>query len=285
MPEESPAVVLEAVSHRYDVQPVLDDCTLEITAGAVVGLLGRNGAGKSTLLRVIAGLLRPDTGDVRILGGPHGPQTLPRLGYVGQHAPLYRALTVAQTLRLGARLNPRWDAVRAQDLAGTLPPRGRVGALATGQRTRLALACALGKQPDLLILDEPLAGLDPVARAEVVGALMAEVAERGMTVLISSHSIADIQDVCDHVAVLGAGRIRLSGPVEAALAGHRLAVGAPGDLAVLDDLDVVDLRHDDHGFTALVRDPGELPDGAVVWHEPTWDELLVGYLRDLRGTA
>ena len=272
---------VDRVSHWFAGRPVLDECSLTVPAGAVVALLGRNGAGKTTLLRAIAGLLRPDEGEVRLFGRPSGPEALPRLGYVGQHAPLYRMLTVGQTLRLGRRLNPRWDAGRAEQLVhdAALPADRRVGTLAAGQRTRLALACALGKRPDLLILDEPLADLDPVARTEVVGALMAEVAERGTTVLMSSHVVADIQDVCDNVVVLGAGRIQLAEAADTALAEHRLVIGATADLGVLDDLDVVELRRDEREFTALVRATGGPPGEAVSWDEPTWDELLLGYLR------
>lgn len=277
MPDDTPVIALDGVTHRYAGRPVLDDCTLTVPPGAVVALLGRNGAGKSTMLRAIAGLLRPDEGEVRLFGEPFGPQALPRLGYVGQHAPLYRMLTVSETLRLGARLNPRWDAGRAEKLVAALPLDRRVGTLAAGQRASLALACALGKQPDVLILDEPLADLDPVARTEVAGALMAEVAERGTTVLMSSHVVADIQDVCDSVVVLGAGRILLAAAVETALAEHRLVVGAPGDLGALDGLEVVELRHEGRDVTALVR--GEPPDSAVTSFPPTLDELLLGYLR------
>ena len=278
MPDDT-VIALDRVSHWYAGRPVLDECSLTVPPGAVVALLGRNGAGKSTLLRAIAGLLSPDEGEVRLFGAPFGPETLPRLGYVGQHAPLYRMLTVGETLRLGARLNPRWDASRAEALAA-LPLDRKVGKLAAGQRARLALACALGKRPDLLILDEPLADLDPVARTEMIGAVMAEVAARGTTVLMSSHVVADIQDVCDNVVVLGAGRVLLAESVETALAEHRLAIGAPAELSALDDLDVIELRRDEREFTALVRTPDQPPGQEVSWHEPTLDELLLAYLRE-----
>ena len=278
MPDDT-VIALDRVSHWYAGRPVLDECSLTVPPGAVVALLGRNGAGKSTLLRAIAGLLTPDEGEVRLFGAPFGPETLPRLGYVGQHAPLYRMLTVGETLRLGARLNPRWDAAQAEALAA-LPLDRKVGKLAAGQRARLALACALGKRPDLLILDEPLADLDPVARTEVIGAVMADVAAHGTTVLMSSHVVADIQDVCDNVVVLGAGRVLLAESVETALEQHRLAIGTAAELGVLDDLDVVELRRDEREFTALVRASENPPGEAVSWHEPTLDEVLLGYLRE-----
>jgi ABC-2 type transport system ATP-binding protein len=276
-----PAVTVEGVSHRFGTTDALRDCTLTIPAGAVVGLLGRNGAGKSTLLRLIVGLLRPDRGRLSILGQPLNTGTLARIGYLAQQAPLYRTLTVRQTLRLGARLNPGWDTAYAEHLVHTaaLPTTARVGSLSAGQRTRLALAMALGKRPDLLILDEPLAVLDPVARTEVIGTLMAEVADRGVTIVLSAHVVADIQHVCDHVVVLGHGRIQLDAETDSAVAEHRIAVGAVSDLAALDGLPVVEIQRGGNEFTALVRGTRTPDAGAVDWHTPTLDEVLLGYLR------
>ncbi|MFI5491385.1 ABC transporter ATP-binding protein [Actinoplanes sp. NPDC051859] len=270
MPEEPPAALraLE-ISHGFGAIQVLHDCTLTVPQGAVVALLGRNGAGKTTLLRALVGLLRPHRGRIEVFGQPFSAAALPRIGYVDQQAPLYPMLTVAETLRLGGRLNPHWDHAYARKLtaAADLPDTARVRTLSAGQRTRLALALALGKAPDLLVLDEPLAALDPVARTEVVGALMAGVAERGLTVLMSSHVVADIQDVCDHVVVLGAGRVRLSTGVEQALAAHHIVVGTDSDLA---GLDVIDRQRTGREITALVRGAGD---------PPTLEELLLGYLR------
>jgi ABC-2 type transport system ATP-binding protein len=283
MPGEPPpfAIAAEGVSHWFGARPALRDCTFAVPAGAVVALLGRNGAGKTTLLRAVVGLLRPHRGRLSVFGRLVDADVLPRIGYVAQQAPLYRMLTVEQTLRMGARLNPRWDAAYARRLvdAAALPATAKVGSLTVGQRMRLALALALGKRPDLLVLDEPLAGLDPVARVEVVGSLMGAVAERGTTVLMSHHVVADIQDVCDHVVVLDDGRVRLAAEMEPALAAHRLAVGAMSDLAALDGLDVVEVRPGDGEFTALVRTTEPPSVGTVSWHRATLDELLLGYLR------
>ncbi|MEU4217454.1 ABC transporter ATP-binding protein [Actinoplanes sp. NPDC026623] len=275
------AVTVEGVSRRFGTTDALRDCTLTIPAGAVVAVLGRNGAGKSTLLRAIVGLLRPDRGRLTVLGQPLNPSILPRIGYVAQQAPLYRNLTVQQTLRLGARLNPRWATDYAEHLVhtATLPTTARVGSLSAGQRTRLALAMALGKRPDLLILDEPLAALDPIARTEVIGTLMAEVADRGVTIVLSAHVVADIQHICDRVVVLAAGGIRLDAETDAAVAEHRIAVGAVRDLAALDGLPVVELRRDGNDFTALVHGTRTRDAGSVAWHSPTLEEVLLGYLR------
>ncbi len=275
-----PALAVEGVGHWFGATPVLRECSFAVPAGAVVALLGRNGAGKTTLLRAAVGLLRPYRGTSRVFGRPVDVEVLPRIGYVGQQAPLYPMLTVAQTLRLGARLNPRWDAAGARRLvdAGALRDNAKVGSLSAGQRTRLALAMAFGKRPDLLVLDEPLASLDPVTRAELIGALMAVVAERGTTVLMSSHVVTDIEDVCDHVVVLGGGRVRLAAEIESALTRHRIAVGGPQDLAALDGHTVVELRRDAREFTALVE-TATAPGAGVTWHRPTLEELLMGYLR------
>jgi ABC-2 type transport system ATP-binding protein len=280
VPTPSDVVTAEDIGHRYGDAVALRDCSFSVPTGAVVAFLGRNGAGKSTLLRAIAGLLRPSQGSLRVCGAPPGPGVLPRIGYVGQHAALYPMLTVAQTLRLGARLNPRWDAGYASGLADAahLPATARVGRLSAGQRTRLALAMALGKRPDLLVLDEPLAGLDPVARTDVVGTLMAQVADRGVTVLMSSHVLAEVQDVCDHVVVLAGGRVRLAAEIEPALDRHRIAIGAVRHLDALGGHDVVELRRDGREFTALVSTTADGA-GTVEWHRPTLDEMVLGYLR------
>jgi ABC-2 type transport system ATP-binding protein len=274
------ALVVEGVSHWFGAAPVLRECSFAVPPGAVVAMLGRNGAGKTTLLRAVVGLLRPYRGKSIVFGQPVDGEVLSRIGYVGQRASLYPMLTVAQTLRLGARLNPRWDAPSAQQLveAGALRGTAKVGSLSVGQRTRLALAMAFGKQPDLLVLDEPLAGLDPVTRSELIGALMAVVAERGTTVLMSAHVVADVHDICDHVVVLGGGRVRLAAEIEPALLHHRIAIGALPDVAALDGHTVVELRRDAREFTALVK-TAKAGGGAVTWHRPTLEELLLGYLR------
>lgn len=166
--------------------------------------------------------------------------------------------------------------------AATLPTTARVGSLSAGQRTRLALAMALGKRPDLLILDEPLAALDPVARTEVVGTLMAEVADRGVTIVLSAHVVSDIQHICDHVVVVTDGRIRLVAKTDAAVAEHRIAVGAVSDLAAIDNLPLVEIRRDGNEFTALVRGTRTPDAGTVAWHRPALDEILLGYLQTAR---
>ena len=281
MPVEpfAPALDVAGVSHSFGRRSALRECTFAVPAGAVTALVGRNGAGKSTLLQVAAGLVTPDSGRIRVFGQPAGDVTLPRIGYVAQRAPLYPMLTVRETLALGGRLNPRWDTAYAQALCidAALPARVRVGSLGPGQRTRLALIMALAKRPGLLLLDEPLASLDPISRAEVAGTLMADVAEHGTTVLVSSHVVADIDGVCDHLVVLADGAVRLAADVESALAGHLVAVG--DELSALAGRPIVEVRTTGRDAVALVRSADPVPAIGLAWHRPTLEELILGYLR------
>ncbi|GID28990.1 ATP-binding cassette domain-containing protein [Paractinoplanes brasiliensis] len=275
------ALEVTGLTHSFGRRRALDYCSFTVPVGAVTALVGRNGAGKSTLLRAASGLLRPDGGEVRVFGEPAGDRSLPRIGYVAQAAPLYPTLTVAQTLDLGARLNPSWDAAYARQLTdgAALPFAARVGMLAPGHRSRLALVMALAKRPDLLLLDEPLAPLDPVARTEALGTLMADVAERGTTVVLSSHVVADVDGVCDHVVVLAEGRVRLAGEVEPMLAAHSVAVGPSDAISALGGVEIVDVRTAGRDATALIRSAGPATTEGLSWHRPTLEELLLGHLR------
>jgi len=182
---------------RYRNQWALADCTLSIPAGHVVGLVGPNGAGKTTLLNLATGMLRPTTGTIEVLGGrpASGPAQLARVGYLSQEAPLYDGLSVADHLKLGARLNPGWDAAQAQARVGRLDLnlRQKAGTLSGGQRAQLALTLATAKRPELLILDEPVASLDPLARREFLQDLMETVGEQEVSVVMSSHLISDLE--------------------------------------------------------------------------------------------
>jgi ABC-2 type transport system ATP-binding protein len=225
----------EALAKRYRRRWALRDCTLAVPEGAIVGLVGPNGAGKSTLLQLIVGLLRPTAGAVRVLGGtPEAAMRSGRVGFVAQDAPTYAGLTIADHLALGAGLNPhRWDAsaaARRVDRLG-LPPRQRAGRLSGGQRAQLALTLALSKRPDLLVLDEPVASLDPLARRAFLDETAAAATATGTAVVLSTHLIADLAHICTHVVVLAAGRVRLASPI-ADLG------GGPADLerVVLDEL-------------------------------------------------
>jgi ABC-2 type transport system ATP-binding protein len=218
----------DGLGKRFRRQWALSDCSLRIPTGRVVGLVGPNGAGKTTLLRLAAGLLTPTAGTIEVCGGrpASGAAQLAKVGFVAQDTPVYPSLTVADHLKLGARLNPRWDPrlaqVRIERLG--LPPGKRACTLSGGQRAQLALTLALAKRPELLILDEPVASLDPLARAEFLRDLADATTGQGLSILHSSHLIADLERICDYLIVLVASQVRIAGPVADLVATHQLSL-------------------------------------------------------------
>ncbi|MBO1337524.1 ABC transporter ATP-binding protein [Streptomyces sp. VRA16 Mangrove soil] len=254
----------------------LDDCSFRLPEGRISALVGPNGAGKSTLLSIAAGLTRQSSGTLTVLGAAPGGAR-PKVSYLSQDKPLHPQLSIADTLRMGAELNKeRWDAAYAATIveAGALDPKTKVRTLSGGQRTRVALALALGKRPELMLLDEPMADLDPLARHELMGTLMADAAEHGTTVLMSSHIVSELADACDHLLLLGGGRIRLGGGIDDLLGAHSLVTGR-GDLS---RHTVVESRASGRGVTALIRRDGPVGDGWQV-QEPSLEELLLAHLR------
>ena len=235
---ESPALEVTALGRRYGANWALRDCTLTVPAGSVTALVGPNGAGKTTLLQLAVGLIEPDSGSIRVLG--HDPRAeplavLPRVGFVAQDHPLPRRFTIGETLRLGRELNGSWDdavAERRVDELG-LSRRQRVGTLSGGQQAQVALTLALAKRPQLLLLDEPVASLDPLARREFLTGVLQAVIETGITVVLSSHIVADLERICDRLIILANGRTQLVGPIDEILAGHRLLTGPRTDAAAV----------------------------------------------------
>ena len=274
------AVEAVGLGRSYRRGWALRECAFRIPAGRVCGLVGPNGAGKSTLLALAAGLLAPTEGTVRVFGDS-APGAEPRRGlaYVAQDKPLYERFTVAETLRLGRELNPGWDeAVAARVVAQCeLPLRARVGTLSGGQRTRVALALALGKRPRLLLLDEPMSDMDPLARHQLMGTLMAEAAEHGTTIVMSTHILAELDGVIDYLLLLDRGAVRLAGEAEEILDAHRLVTGA-GTAGQLSAHTVVEERLQGRQLTALIRPLGPV---AGEWEitRPTLEGLLLAYLR------
>ncbi|MET7682723.1 ABC transporter ATP-binding protein [Streptomyces sp. NPDC005423] len=265
-------------------QWALRECSFRLPAGRVCAVVGPNGAGKSTLIALAAGLLAPTEGTLAVLGTPPGGAR-ERVGYVAQDKPLYPQLTVAETLRMGADLNTdRWDAAAAERIVadGDLDPSARIRTLSGGQRTRVALSLALAKRPELLLLDEPMADLDPLARHQMMGVLMAQAAQYGTTIVMSSHVVAELEDSCDHLLLIGGGRVRLSGAIDDLLAAHA-RISAPARTA-LDPHTVVESRTTGRQLTALVRPAGPL---TADWHTgpPTLEELLLSYLRNPEATT
>jgi ABC-2 type transport system ATP-binding protein len=237
----TPAPVLEAraLGMQYGRRRALTDCTLGIPPGHVVGLVGPNGAGKSTLLKLACGIMSPTSGSISVLGGTpgSGPEQLARVGFLAQDAPVYPHLSIADHLRLGARLNGRWDQGFAEQRIAQLDldPAQKAGRLSGGQRAQLALTLAAGKRPDLLILDEPVASLDPLARRGFLKQLTKSAAQHGTAVILSSHLISDLEQACDYLIVLVSSRVRLAGPVDRIMAAHQEAAGT-GTPTSLEDL-------------------------------------------------
>ena len=246
----------QGLGKRYRRLWALADCTLSVPAGHVMGLVGPNGAGKTTLLNLAAGLLAPTTGTIGVLGGPPPatPAQLARVGFLAQDAPVYAGLSVTDHLTLGAHLNPRWDEELARGRIDRLDldPGQKAGKLSGGQRAQLALTLAIAKRPELLLLDEPVASLDPLARREFLQDLMESVAEQDLSVVLSSHLVADLERVCDYLIVLVGSRVRVAGPVEELLATHHLLTGPRRDPASLPDgQQVISASHTDRQTTLL----------------------------------
>src|SRR5579872_5353852 len=244
------AIATQGLGKRYRRLWALADCTLSVPAGHVVGLVGPNGAGKTTLLSLAAGMMAPTEGTIEVLGGRAvgGSAQLARVGYLAQDAPVYAGLSVADHLRLGAHLNPGWDAGLARGRVERLDldPGQKAGTLSGGQRAQLALTLAVAKRPELLVLDEPAASLDPLARREFLADLMEAVAEQELSVVLSSHLVADLERVCDYLIVLVGSRVRVAGPVDELLATHHLLTGPRRDLDTLpDSVQVVSASHTD----------------------------------------
>jgi ABC-2 type transport system ATP-binding protein len=282
------AIATQGLGKRYRRQWALADCTLSVPAGHVVGLVGPNGAGKTTLLSIAAGMLTPTAGTIEVLGGQpaDGPAQLARVGYLAQDAPVYAGLSIADHLKLGVHLNPAWDAELASDRVRRLDldPRQKAGTLSGGQRAQLALTMAVAKRPELLILDEPVASLDPLARREFLRDLMESVADQGLSVVLSSHLVGDLERVCDYLVVLVASRVQVAGPVDDLLATHHLLTGPrldPGSLPR--SVQVISASHTDVQSTLLVRTPGPVLDPAWTVSEVVLEDLVLAYMSQAAG--
>ncbi len=271
------------LAKRYGRVTALSDCTVSVPEGRISALVGPNGAGKTTLLRLLAGLAAPTAGEAVVLGGAprQDPAYLAEIGFLAQDIPLYRRLTARDHIGIGAHLNPRWDgeSVRAR-LGGLKIPLDRsAGTLSGGQRAQVALALTLAKQPRLLLLDEPLAALDPLARRNFLGALAEAAAGGDLTIVLSSHLITDIERVCDHLILLAASRVQLCGDTETLLAGHRILTGPRKDTTAIARTHAI-VREDTTArqSTLLVRLNGPVADPAWAVEEPNLEEIVLGYM-------
>jgi ABC-2 type transport system ATP-binding protein len=277
------AIEARGLGKKYGRRWALSDCTLSVPVGRVTGLVGPNGAGKTTLLNLATGMLAPTTGSIKVLGDAPaaGADQLAKVGYVAQDAPIYAGLSVADHLKMGAHLNPGWDA----DLAARrisrlgLVLKQKAGTLSGGQRAQLALTLAIAKRPELLILDEPIASLDPLARREFLQVLMETTAEDEITVIMSSHLVADLERVSDYLVVLMNSRVQVAGEIDQMLATHHLLSGARRDPATLPaSQQVISVSQTDRQSTILVRSDEPILD-------PTWsvssldlEDLVLAYM-------
>ena len=279
----TPAVTTTALTKRYGKVTALADCSIAVPEGRISALIGPNGAGKTTLLRLLAGLARPTEGQVTVNGSRprQDPAFLADVGYLAQEIPLYRRLSAEDHIRAGAHLNPRWDAesVRERLTALDIPLGRAVGKLSGGQRAQVALTLTLAKRPRLLLLDEPVAALDPLARRNFLGLLADAVAVGGLTVILSSHLVADLERVCDHLIMLASSRVQLCGDIEDLLAEHQILTGPRKDTTAIERSHrVVQVTRTPRQTTMLVRLNGPVIDPAFEASDVSLEELVLGYM-------
>ncbi|WP_328812446.1 ABC transporter ATP-binding protein [Rhodococcus sp. NBC_00297] len=260
---------------------VLENCSFEVPRGSVTALVGSNGAGKSTLMSLIVGLLAPDAGSITVLGTSVGQQGIsPGLSYLAQHRPLYGRFTVADMLRFGRETNQPWDQQYATRLvaAAGISMTSRVRALSPGHRTRVALAVALGRRPEVLLLDEPFADLDPVARRDVAQALMSHAAEFDTTMVISSHVLAELADIADHLMLLSHGAVRVSGPLDTVTADHYLLRGRGDPSDVIGTGSIVSEMPGTGGAVFIAQGPKPADAGEWQIDDATLDDIVIAHL-------
>jgi ABC-2 type transport system ATP-binding protein len=286
------AIETAGLGKRFRRTWALRDCTLAIPSGHVVALVGPNGAGKTTMLHMAVGLTTPTTGAVTVLGGvaAGSSEALDGIAFVAQDAPLYKNLPTADMLHLARNLNRRWDQQYAQARLGDLgiPLKRKVGKLSGGQQAQLALTVALARRPELLVLDEPLAMLDPLARHDFMASVMAAVAEDGVSVILSSHVLAELERVADYLIVLAKGQMQVAGEVEDLLAGHRVLTGP----AIETDeharrMNVVNCRRagaQTHLLVRTTKGDEMVPPGWEA-HGVGLEELVLAYLRQPGASA
>jgi len=278
------ALSAQGLGKRFGSTWALRECTLDVPVGSVTALVGPNGAGKTTLLQLAMGLLRPTTGELRVLGlVPRDDVVafLPRVAFVAQDHPLHRRFTVRDTLKLGQKLNPSWDddLARARIEHLGLPLDRKIAKLSGGQQSQVALTLALAKRPELLLLDEPVASLDPLARREFLSTVLEVVSETGISVILSSHILADLERVCDHLVILSHARTLLVGAIDDILAEHRLVTGPRADAAsVARGSDVIRERRTERQTSLLVRSNAHVYDARWEQHEVDLEEIVLAYL-------
>ncbi len=290
----TPALRATALGKRYGRQWALRDCTLTLPAGRVTALVGPNGAGKTTLLQLAVGLTHPTRGTIEVCGltpRVHPKELLPLISFVAQEQPLYQGFTVAEMLTVGRKLNRTWNdgLAHARLMRLGIPLGKRIGALSGGQRSQVALALALAKRPRFLVLDEPVAALDPLARRAFLQTLMEAAAEDGLAVLLSSHIIADLERVCDYLIILCASQVHLAGDIDEIVQAHKLLVGPrrdPAAEAIARVHRVIQERHTARQTLLLVHTIGPIYDPSWEVRDVALEDIVLAYLdHHARGTV
>jgi ABC-2 type transport system ATP-binding protein len=271
------------LSKRYRHVTALSEATITLPEGTIAALIGPNGAGKTTLLRLLSGLAKPSSGEVAVLGGTprQAPAFLADVGFLAQDIPLYRHLSANDHIGIGGHLNPRWDAASArQRLTSLNIPLGQaVGTLSGGQRAQVALALTLAKRPRLLLLDEPVAALDPLARRQFLAILTEAVARGGLTVVLSSHLVTDLERTCDHLILLASSRVQLCGDIDTVLAEHQVLVGPRKDTTAIEQAHtLVQATRTPRQTTLLIRRNGPVTDPAFQVTDIGLEELVLAYM-------
>ncbi len=270
---------------RYGTSWALRDCTLTIPAGHVVALVGPNGAGKTTLLNLAVGLAEPSAGSVTVLGGhPAGsPAALDGIAFVAQDTPMYKNLSVAEMLHLTRNLNRFFDQGQAKARLANLgiPLKRKAGKLSGGQQAQLALTLALARRPRLLVLDEPVAMLDPIARHDFMATVLTATAEDGVSVVLSSHVLGELERVADYLILMSRGRVQVVGEVDDLLASHLVLTGPATEADRYTERPVVHVRRAEAQAHLLVRATADdpVPPGWEA-HPVGLEELALGYLRE-----
>jgi len=275
----SSALRCAGLGHRYGRKVWgLRDCDLDVPVGRVVALVGPNGSGKTTLMSMAAGLLAATAGSVEVAGGAPA-RRLDRIGFVAQDAPLWPRLRVADVLEIGRCMNGGFDSALAAGRIRRLGirPRARISALSGGHRAQVALTLVLAKKPELFLLDEPMANLDPLARREFLASMFEACTETGATVLYSSHAVAELERICDYLILLRAGHVRVAGDIDELRQQHRVISG-PDGWPASGGWQVISQRTMAGRTTALVRASGQLAGPGLHAAAPAFDELVLGYL-------
>jgi ABC-2 type transport system ATP-binding protein len=281
--QNAPAIQTAGLGKRYGRVWALQDCSVLVPRGRVSALVGPNGAGKTTLLKILAGLSAPSTGEALVLGRAPGQtgEFLASIGYLAQDVPLYKRLSADDHLRLGAHLNRRWDpgAAGARLAALRIPVDRPVATLSGGQRAQVGLSLALAKRPQVLLLDEPVAALDPLARREFLASLAEAAADGDLSIVVSSHLLHDLERVCDHLILLAASRTQLCGGIDDVLAAHRVLVGPRRDTAEAGQgLTVIKSTQTTRQTRLLARLDGPVLDPSWTVTEVGLEDIVLAYM-------